>query len=78
MTKTAGTVNPANMAFEDAWEIIGADMCELTVQQRVLRLNLLRRYRERRRPFTPAAVDAFMRASVRAMIEGASAKPEKK
>jgi len=69
MTKIAGKENLANMAIETAWEVLTAELNELTAEQRALRRNLGRRFRERRRPFTQAALDAFLNESLIACLQ---------
>jgi hypothetical protein len=61
-----------SMAIEAAWAIINADLAELTPGQRAVRRNLARRFRERRRPFTKKAMQAFSLPALRALIEGTS------
>jgi len=69
MTKIAGTASVANMAIEAAWEVLTVELNELPAEQRALRRNLARRFRERRRPFTQAALDAFLNESLSAYLQ---------
>ncbi len=64
----------ASMAISEAWEIVGADLTELTAEQRAIRGNLDRRYRERRRPFTQTALSEFIAVSLNAFIKSELAK----
>ena len=76
MTKIAGKANLANMAIETAWEVLTAELNELNAEQRALRRNLARRFRERRRPFTQTALDAFMSKATHPLLQGESPETE--
>lgn len=63
--------NPAKLAFDEAWEILDAEPGELSHDQRRLRSNLARRWRERRRPFTREAIHAAIGRMVEQILRDA-------
>jgi hypothetical protein len=66
----------ANMAIDEAWAIVDARPRELTDDERRVRDNLLRKFREGRPPFSPDAVRALDERALKRFIENGLTKSE--
>lgn len=77
MRKNAITAIAASTAIEEGWDLVNHDdPRSLSPEQRSLRKNLSRRFRERRRPFTKAALAVFLSKPLNDFIKTESAKME--